>query len=158
MMRHSAHLAVCRQCVYDQTKLVVINEQYMELDLNQRFAQYAATAGFRIYACHGYDPESKGKVEAGVKYVEENCLYGESFADFLDLKQHIDRWLETVANVRIHGTTHSQPIEYYNSQEKQHMKPYLSPSMIESAPELLRRKADKTGLISWNGNKYSVPM
>ncbi len=146
------------ECVYDQTKLVVINEQYMELDLNQRFAQYAATAGFRIYACHGYDPESKGKVEAGVKYVEENCLYGESFADFLDLKQHIDRWLETVANVRIHGTTHSQPIEYYNSQEKQHMKPYLSPSMIESAPELLRRKADKTGLISWNGNKYSVPM
>ncbi len=38
------------------------------------------------------------------------------------------------------------------------MKPYLSPSMIETAPELLRRKADKTGLISWNGNKYSVPM
>jgi len=89
--------------------------------------------------------------------VEENCLYGESFENFSALEQHIANWLKTVANVRIHATTHSQPIEHYNSQ-KQHMKPYLSPSMIEAAPELLHRKADKTGLISWNGNKYSVPM
>ncbi len=97
--------------MYDQTKLVVINQQYRELDLNERFAQYAVTAGFRIYACGGYDPESKGKVEAGVKYVEQNCLYGESFENFSSLEQHIENWLKTVANVRIHGTTHCQPIE-----------------------------------------------
>ena len=146
------------ECVYDQTKLVVINEQYMELDLNQRFAQYATTVGFRIYACHGYDPESKGKVEAGVRYVKESCLYGESFENFSALEQHIANWLTTVANVRIHAATHSQPIEYYNSEEKKHMKPYLTPDMPEIAPKLLSRGVDKTGLISWDGNKYSVPM
>ncbi len=146
------------ECVYDQTKLVVIHEQYRELELNNHFAQYATTAGFRIHCCRGYDPESKGKVEAGVKYVKENCLYGESFADVTALEQHIACWLETVANVRTHGTTHRQPAMHYQSEELAQMKPYLAPSMPETAPELVRRKVDKTGLISWSGNKYSVPM
>ncbi|WP_459869347.1 IS21 family transposase, partial [Endothiovibrio diazotrophicus] len=93
------------ECVYDQTKLVVLDERYRELDLNPRFAQYATTAGFRIRACEGYDPESKGKVEAGVKYVKNDALYGERFADWAEVEGHLRQWLETVANARIHGTT-----------------------------------------------------
>lgn len=54
---------VTEECVYDQTKMVVISEQYRELTLNQRFHQYATIAGYRIHACEGYDPESKGKVD-----------------------------------------------------------------------------------------------
>jgi len=65
------------ECVYDQTRLVVLHEQYRELELNQAFAAYATAAGFRIHACEGYDPESKGKVEAGVKYVKGNALAGQ---------------------------------------------------------------------------------
>ncbi|WP_245395075.1 DDE-type integrase/transposase/recombinase [methane-oxidizing endosymbiont of Gigantopelta aegis] len=61
---------VTAECVYDQTKLVVIEELYRELTVNARFNEYATHAGFRIHACEGYDPESKGKVEAGVKYVK----------------------------------------------------------------------------------------
>ena len=64
---------VPEECVYDQTKLVVISEQYRELTVNQRFNEYATAAGIRIHACEGYDPESKGKVEAGVKYVKQDC-------------------------------------------------------------------------------------
>lgn len=60
-----------QECVYDQTKLVVIHEIFRELELNQRFHHYATAAGFDIRACEGYDPESKGKVEAGVKYVNK---------------------------------------------------------------------------------------
>jgi transposase len=50
---------VPQECVYDQTKLVVIAEEFRELTLNQRFAHYAMAAGFEIRACEGYDPESK---------------------------------------------------------------------------------------------------
>ena len=63
-----------QECVYDQTKLVVISETFRELKLNQRFHQYATAAGFHIRACEGYDPESKGKVEAGVKYVKHRFI------------------------------------------------------------------------------------
>lgn len=72
---------VPEECVYDQTKMVVIQERFRELTVNQRFHEYATAAGFRVHACEGYDPESKGKVEAAVKYVKQDCLYGETFID-----------------------------------------------------------------------------
>ena len=62
------------ECVYDQSKLVVLSERFREIEVNERFLAYATAAGFRIRACEGYDPESKGKVEAGVKYVKQNAL------------------------------------------------------------------------------------
>jgi len=53
-----------RECVYDQTKLVVIDETYRELSLNERFARYAPTVGFHIHACEGYDPAFAGRAAA----------------------------------------------------------------------------------------------
>lgn len=147
------------ECVYDQTKLVVLSEQYRELTVNQRFNAFATTAGFRIHACEGYDPESKGKVEAGVKYVKQDCLYGEEFASEQDLRQHVQQWLETVANARIHGTTGRIPREHFEQEESQQLRPYLSTSVrVIQANSTQTRRADKTGLISWKSNKYSVPM
>lgn len=145
------------ECVYDQTKLVVINEQYRELTLNQRFHEYATTAGFRIHACEGYDPESKGKVEAGVKYVKQDCLYGEVFRDQEHVRQHVQDWVESVANVRIHGTTSEPPRERFERDEREHLGSYLSPACVQPVARETRR-ADKTGLIAWKANKYSVPM
>lgn len=149
-----------RECVYDQTRLVVIEEQCRELALNERFARYAASAGFAIRACRGYDPESKGKVEAGVKYVKSNGLYGETFADWAAVGAYLRQWLEETANARIHAATGEAPCERYARAEQPHMAPYLSPPGI---PELtgeapLTRHADKTGLIAWQANKYSVPL
>src|SRR3546814_4062214 len=52
------YTTLCRsECIYDQTKMVVINEQYRELTLNQRFHQYATNVGYRIHACEGYRSE-----------------------------------------------------------------------------------------------------
>lgn len=147
------------ECVYDQTRLVVLDEQYRELELNPKFAQYATTAGFRIRACEGYDPESKGKVEAGVSYVKHNALYGETFDDWSSLHQYLVQWLDEVANQRVHGTTGAIPQAHYDRQERAHMRSYLSPACV-TQPGLPGepRKVDKTGLISFRSNKYSVPM
>lgn len=150
---------VTEECVYDQTKMVVINEQYRELTLNQRFHQYATTVGYRIHACEGYDPQSKGKVESGVKYVKQDCLYGESFSSEETVRQHLHDWLETVANARTHGTTGYQPREHFEADERLHLKPYMVPqSLLQADVSREIRQADKTGLISWKANKYSVPM
>lgn len=147
-----------QECVYDQSKLVVISETFRELELNQRFHQYATTAGFNIRACEGYDPESKGKVESGVKYVQQNGLYGEEFKDWQGLESYIVEWLDTVANQRLHGTTGKQPSVHYELEERAKMQPYFTPSMVSIIDEHQTRQVDKTGLISWESNKYSVPM
>jgi transposase len=148
------------ECVYDQTRLVVIKETFRELELNQRFYQYATGAGFQIRACEGYDPESKGKVEAGVKYVKHNALYGESFSDWTELEEYLAVWLEKTANVRIHGTTGKVPRQVYDEEEHSAMRAYFTPLFVkdEISETPSRRKVDKTGLLSWCSNKYSVPM
>jgi len=66
-------------------------------------------AGFHIRVCEGYDSESKGKVEAGVKYVKHNGLYGETFADWRDLEGYVADWLDRTAIQRIHGSTGQSP-------------------------------------------------
>ena len=148
-----------QECVYDQTKLVVIHEVFRELELNQRFHQYATAAGFYIRACEGYDPESKGKVESGVKYVKQNGLYGESFADWKSLETYMADWLDTIANKRVHGTTGQQPWTHYEHEEKVKMQSYLTPTCLQhKAMAGETRQVDKTSLLSWQSNKYSVPM
>jgi transposase len=149
---------VPEECVYDQTKLVVIEEQYRELKLNQRFHQYATAAGFRIHACEGYDPESKGKVEAGVKYVKQDCLYGETFTSLEAVREQVQSWLAEVANTRLHGTTGEPPRERFEDRERVHLRPYLAPACLQRVDPGETRRADKTGLIAWKANKYSVPM
>ncbi len=146
------------ECVYDQTKLVVLHEQYRELDLNPAFAAYASAAGFRIHACEGYDPESKGKVEAGVKYVKGNALAGEVFDDWGHLEAHVRQWLDGVANVRRHGTTGEMPRVRFERDEQDQLGPYLTPATLASQTPAETRKVDKTGLLSWRANKYSAPM
>lgn len=146
------------ECVYDQTRLVVLHEQYRELDLNPAFAAYATAAGFRIHACEGYDPESKGKVEAGVKYVKGNALAGEVFDDWGHLEAHVRQWLDEVANVRQHGTTGEAPRVRFERDEQGQLGPYLTPASLAPRAPAETRKVDKTGLLSWRANKYSAPM
>ncbi|QFY88396.2 transposase [Magnetovirga frankeli] len=137
---------------------MVIKEQYREIEANQRFYQYATTAGFRIHACEGYDPQSKGKVEAGVKYVKQDCFYGEHFSSQQAVRDHLQHWLDEVANCREHGTTGQIPHTVFMAEERPQLKPYLAPSSLRQPSAIETRRADKTGLISYQANKYSVPL
>ena len=113
----------------------MIAETFRELTLNERFHRYASTVGFRIRACEGYDPESKGKVEAGVKYVKQDALYGETFADFPALDAYLAQWLAETANVRTHAASGEAPQVRFERDERAAMGAYFSPAAI---PELGR--------------------
>ena len=138
-----------KACVYDQTRLVVIAETCRELTLNPRFHRSATTVGLRIRACEGYDPESQGKVEAGVKYVKQDGLYGETFADFPAVAAHLARWLGETANVRTQAVTGEAPQVRYDRDERAVMGAYLSPPGIAALdqPTMPTRQADKTCLL-----------
>lgn len=149
---------VPEECVYDQTKLVVIREEFMEGVFNERFYNYATSAGIEIRLCHGYDPESKGKVESGVKYVKGDFFYGERFASMSALRDGLRDWLDTVANVRLHGSTGKIPRHEYDCAEYGRMKAFRAPNITGHEISGETRKVDKTSLISYKANKYSVPM
>ena len=142
---------VAKEYVYDQTKLVVITEKYREVFFNEQFHQFALRYEFEPKVCEGYDPESKGKVERFVRYVKEDFLYGEYFSGISALRGSSQVWLDEVANCRIHATTRRKPIEMFSEEQ-----PLLNQChLVFRDPQV--RWADKTGLVSYEGNKYSVP-
>ncbi len=134
--------------VYDQTKLVVIKEIYREVTYNSKFFQFMNSLAINPYACEGYDPESKGLVEREVQEVKNDFLYGEVFTNLSEVKLRSRNWLDEVNN-RIHSTLRERPSAMFNEEEK-----LLRIYNLNSEET---RKVDKTGLISWKGNKYSVP-
>jgi len=143
------------EVVYDQTKLVVIEEKYREVYFNEKYYEYATRMNFSPWVCEGYDPESKGRVEAGVKYIKNDFLYGGEFNSFQELVEKSREWLEETANKRIHGTTKREPYKMLE-EEKKYLKSYKE-VMIQFDSSVEVRKVDKTSLISYKGNKYSVP-
>ena len=62
-------------------------------------------------------------------------------------------------NARTHGTTGREPRAHFERDERVQLRPYAVPErLLQSAPDQHTRQADKTGLIAWKANKYSVPM
>ncbi len=46
---------------------------------------------------------------SGVKYVKGNALAGRRFRDIDQLNEWLEEWCLTVADERLHGTTHERP-------------------------------------------------
>src|SRR5215471_4139288 len=67
--------------------------------------------------------QAKGKVEAGVDFVQENALAGKQFASLAAQNLHLAHWEATVADTRIHGTTRQQVAKHFLEVEKPALRP-----------------------------------
>ena len=107
-------------------------------------------------ACARRDPESKGVVEGGVRYVKHNALAGRAdelkrFEDYLALAPS---WRDQVANVRIHETTRERPIDRFE-QERALLRPL--PAIPFDTDEVVPAVVSPHARIAFDGNRYSVP-
>lgn len=68
-------------------------------------------------ACAPHRARTKGKTEAGVKYVKRNALADLHFETFAALETHLADWL-VVADQGVHGTTHEAPIVRFERDER----------------------------------------
>lgn len=145
---------ITRTCLYDNMKTVVAgSDEKGEVVWNERFAAFAHHHDFSLRRCRPYRPQTKGKVENGVGYVKNNFWPRvQTFEDLRDLNQQARHWMETVANVRIHGTTHEVPKEKWREES---LKP-INPIPFESV-ERFPRKVAFDSVVSYQTNRYSVP-
>ena len=74
--------------------------------LNPRYLDFAHHHGFEIRACGVRQAHEKGRVENGVKLIKENFLRGLELPPWAALNPAARHWLDTIANVRVHGQTH----------------------------------------------------
>jgi hypothetical protein len=90
-----------------------------------------------------------------VKYFKHNFLPGREFVDDVHLDEQLGEWMTTIADVRIHGTTHERPIERFAQEQPLLMPTASQPSFRLEAP--LRRMVAEDYLVSVDTNRYSVP-
>ena len=101
-----------------------------------------------------YWPRAKGKVERGVGYLKRSFLEGRSFTDLDDLNRQLAHWLDTVANVRVHGTTARVPVESYRA-EQSALRQFESVPHFDTRPSELR-KVHTDSHIRFENVFYSV--
>ncbi len=148
-------LGIPRELLIDNLKQAVEQHDRQGVRFNQRFLDFCEHYGTLPVAAPPYWPRVKGKVERGVGYVKESFLTGRTFLDVGDLNSQLDSWLDTVANVRIHGTTKERPAERYQKEQAQLRAAAVIPA-YDTRPIELRQVASDSH-VRYGGTAYSLP-
>ena len=121
------------------------------------YADFAAYYGFRPWAHWPYRPQTKGKIESGVKYVQRNALVGKRFPSWDHLNAWLLEWSLTVADTRVHGTTHEAPAARFARAERAQLSP-LGPRPLYHRERVRHRVVPSDALVAIGGSRYSVPV
>jgi hypothetical protein len=136
-------------------KTAVIGEDADGLVIyNRALVDLARHYGFQPRACRPYRAKTKGKVERPFRYIREDFFLGGVFRDLDDLNEQLRRWLDTVANARVHATINRVVNEAF-AEEKASLN--VLPAGTYRAVLRLERRASHEGMISVGSNLYSVP-
>jgi len=106
-------------------------------------------------ACAPYRARTKGKTEAGVKYVKRNALAGRVFESFAALEAHLARWMQR-ADERVHGTTHEPPRQRFERDEAAALSALPERAMPMRERRLVRRVSNDC-FVDVDTVRYSVP-
>lgn len=147
--------AVPKKIMVDNLKSAVLKRTVgKDPVFNPKYFDFANHYGFTIAPCAVGKGNEKGRVESGVGYVKKNLLAGLEISDFSTLGPAAIEWLDTVANVRIHGETGKKPMDIFD-QERGCMIP-LPPYPYDIAT-ISQVGASRQFRVTLDTNRYSVP-
>jgi transposase len=92
----------------DNLKSGIVNANFYEPMYQKEYKRMADYYNCLLSPCRPYQPQEKGKVESGIKYVKNNFFAGREFHSFQEMSRHLESWLVR-ANNRLHGTTKIKP-------------------------------------------------
>jgi transposase len=151
---HAFHYfdGVTESILTDRMKTVLLDQQGGELHFNPGFLGFAAYYGFVPKVCRPYRPETKGKIERTIGFVRQNFWPGLQFDSLDELNRKARDWMERV-NRQIHGTTRQVPYDRLAQEPLLRIdeQPDYDTSYMED------RHVSKDCLLSYRGNRYSVP-
>ena len=144
--------------VIDQDRLMTVSENAGEIRHTAEFEHFVREQDLGVWLCRKADPQSKGKVENLVKFVKTSFFSARRFETVDDIHKPLAAWLTRRANGKIHQATGRVPAVVLEREEHPALR-QLKPSVYDERAGAggERRKADEKGLISFLGNRYSVP-
>jgi transposase len=108
--------------IIDNPKCAITRACYTDPDVQRSYGELAEGYGFLISPCPVNDPQKKGRVESGVKYVKNSFVPLRRFRTLTDANGQLTRWVLQTAGNRIHGTTYKKPLTVFAETEKHFLK------------------------------------
>jgi hypothetical protein len=154
-LRCSRH-TVAAALELDNLRAAVLNGSGRDACLHPEFLALCGYFCLQPIACERRDPESKGIVERGVRYVKQNALAGrgEQLSRFEDYLALAPQWRDQVANVRTHETTRERPVDRF-LQERALLR--ALPATPLDTDEVVPAVVNPLARIEFDGNRYSMP-
>jgi hypothetical protein len=143
------------EILYDRMKTAVTGEDDQgQIAYNRSLLALARHCRFSPGPAGPTGQKTKGKVERPFSYIRQDFFLARSFRNLEDLNAQLIDWLDTVANVRIHGTTQRVVAEAFADEQPE----------LQTLPEhrfdavlKLERRVSHDGFVAIGGNYYSVP-
>jgi transposase len=145
-----------RALIVDNLKAAVINGSGRAACFHPEFLALCGYYCVQPVACQRRDPESKGIVEASVRYVKRNALAGrgDELVRFEDYVAFTPRWRDEIANVRIHETTRERPVDRF---QKERSLLRALPTIPFDTDEIVPAVISPHARVKFDANRYSVP-
>jgi len=104
---------VTQKVVYDRMATVVLGRiaKSGKPIWHPRFLDFAKHYGYEPLLCKVADPDRKGGVESIFAFLEHDFVLASSFDSLDEMNARVRKWLDEVANARVHGTTRNVPDE-----------------------------------------------
>ena len=102
-----------RQLVYDQDSIIVVSENNGDIIHTEAFASFLSESKLETRVCRRNDPETKGRIEATVKFVKQNFMENRFYMGIEGLNGAFEEWLNRTGNGKAHGTTKRKPAEMF---------------------------------------------
>ncbi len=141
--------------VIDNLKAGVIQADWFDPELNPKLEEFARHYGTAILPTKPAMPRHKGKVEAGVKFAQNNAVKGRSFESLAAQNLFLAEWEKNTADTRIHGTTRQQVGKLFEAVERSALRPL--PAGLFPVFEEARRTVHRDGHVEFKRAYYSVP-
>lgn len=146
---------VPKTLVIDNLKAAVKHPDWFDPELTPKVEAFCRHYGTVILPTRPYTPRHKGKVEAGVKYVQNNALARCTFDSLAAQNQHLTHWEATIADTRIHGTTKRQVGKVFAEVERAALLPLACEPFANFHES--QRKVNRDGHVEVAKAYYSAP-
>jgi Integrase core domain len=141
--------------VPDNLSPVVSKADRLEPGWNRDWLEYMQARGLACDPARVRSPQDKGRVEAGVKFVQRSFFAGEQFADLADAQHRAAGWCRDRAGMRVHGTTRQRPAEVFAQAEAPALLP--APEQPYRVPGWSEAKVARDFHVRAGNAFYSVP-
>ena len=141
--------------IIDNAKCAIVRACRRDPEVQRAYAEFAEGYAFKIDPCPPREPQKKGRVEAGVKYLKRRFLPLRDFRHLRNANRQLADWVLATAGQRLHGTTRQRPLDHFTAVEQPLLR--ALPAVPPEPACWAKVKVHRDAHVQFRKALYSVP-